>query len=62
MLVDYSLKMPKNIFAGEHALENLSDILKAQRYNSTAKTSLNFKSPNEIVSEYFSKCNICLDN
>lgn len=33
-----------------------------QRYNSTAKTSLDFKSPNEIVSEYFSKCNICLDN
>ena len=33
-----------------------------QRYNSTAKTSLHFKSPNEIVSEYFSKCNICLDN
>ena len=33
-----------------------------QRYNSTAKTSLNFKSPNEIVFEYFSKCNICLDN
>ena len=33
-----------------------------QRYNSTAKISLNFKSPNEIVSEYFSKCNICLDN
>ena len=32
-----------------------------QRYNSTDKTSLNF-SPNEIVSEYFSKCNICLDN
>ena len=33
-----------------------------QRYNSTAKISLNFKSPNEIVSEYLSKCNICLDN
>lgn len=33
-----------------------------QRYNSTAKTSLDFKSPNEIVLEYFSKCNICLDN
>ena len=33
-----------------------------QRYNSTAKISLNFKSPNETVSEYFSKCNICLDN
>ena len=31
-----------------------------QRYNSTAKTSLNFKSPNKIVSEYFSKCNVCL--
>ena len=33
-----------------------------KRYNSTAKTNLNFKSPNEIVFEYFSKCNICLDN
>ena len=32
-----------------------------QRYNSTAKISLNFKSLNEIVSEYFSKCNICID-
>ncbi|GIN58983.1 alcohol dehydrogenase [Lederbergia ruris] len=27
MLVDYSLKMPKNIFAGEHALEQLETIL-----------------------------------
>ncbi len=33
-----------------------------ERYNRTAKTSLNFKSPNQIVSEYFSKCNICVDN
>lgn len=33
-----------------------------KRYNSTAKTSLRFKSPNEVVSKYFSKCNICLDN
>ena len=33
-----------------------------KRYNSTAKTSLNFKSLNEVVSKYFSKCNICLDN
>ena len=32
------------------------------RYNKTAKTSLNFKNPNQVVSEYFSKCNICLDN
>ena len=31
-------------------------------YNNTAKTVLNFKSPNKIVSEYFSNCNICLDN
>ncbi|MNW31006.1 Lactaldehyde reductase [compost metagenome] len=29
MLVDYSLKMPKNIFAGEHALEQLETILSA---------------------------------
>lgn len=32
------------------------------RYNRTAKTSLNFKSPNQVVEEYFSKCNICLDS
>lgn len=29
MLIDYSLKMPKNIFAGEHALEQLETILSA---------------------------------
>lgn len=33
-----------------------------KRYNNTAKTVLKFKSPNQVVSEYFSKCNICLDN
>lgn len=32
------------------------------RYNSTAKTSLDFKSPDQIVAEYFSMCNICLDS
>ena len=34
-----------------------------KRYNSTAKISLSFLSPNKVVSEYFSqkKCNICLD-
>jgi IS30 family transposase len=32
------------------------------RYNKTAKTVLNFKSPNQIVEEYFSKCNTCLDS
>lgn len=31
-------------------------------YNKTAKTALNFKNPNQVVSEYFSKCNICVDN
>ena len=32
------------------------------RYNCTAKFCLNFKSPNQIVAEYFSTSNICLDN
>lgn len=32
-----------------------------KRYNKTAKKVLDFKSPNKIVAEYFSKCNICLD-
>lgn len=32
------------------------------RYNNTAKTVLNFRSPNEIVEEYFLKCNKCLDS
>lgn len=39
------------------------DVEKHQnRYNKTAKTCLNFKSPNQAVTEYFSKCNLCLDN
>lgn len=33
-----------------------------KRYNKTAKTCLDFKSPDQVVAEYFSKCNICLDN
>lgn len=33
-----------------------------KRYNKTAKACLKFKSPDQIVEEYFSKCNICLDN
>lgn len=32
------------------------------RYNRTAKTCLDFKSPDQVVTEYFSKCNICLDS
>ena len=31
-------------------------------YNRTAKTSLDFKSPNQVGEEYFSRCNICLDS
>ena len=33
-----------------------------ERYNRTAKTCLDFKSPNQVVTEYFSKCNICVDS
>ena len=33
-----------------------------KRYNKTAKTCLDFKSPDQVVAEYFSKCNICLDS
>ena len=33
-----------------------------KKYNRTAKTVLDFKSPDQVVAEYFSKCNICLDN
>ncbi len=33
-----------------------------KKYNNTAKTVLGFKSPNQVVKEFFSKCNICLDN
>ncbi|WP_288908622.1 hypothetical protein [uncultured Megasphaera sp.] len=31
-------------------------------YNKTTKTGFNFKNPNQVVSEYFSKCNIYIDN
>ena len=33
-----------------------------KRYNRTAKTSLNFKSPDQVIAEYFSKCNICVES
>ena len=33
-----------------------------ERYNRTAKISLKFKSPDQMVTEYFSNCNICLDS
>ena len=31
-------------------------------YNKTVKTGLTFKNPNQVVSEYFSTCNLCVDN
>lgn len=30
--------------------------------NLITRTSLNFKNLNQVIAEYFSKCNICLDN
>lgn len=33
-----------------------------KKYNSTAKRVLDFKSPDQVVAEYFSKCNKCLDS
>ena len=48
----------KKIFISEKELKTAVK-KHMQRYNGTAKTSLNFKSSNEIVSEYFSKCNVC---
>lgn len=51
----------RKIFTSEREL--IRQVAKHEaRYNKTAKTSLNFKNPNQLVSEYFSKCNICLDN
>ena len=51
----------RKIFTREKDL--IEQINKHQnRYNNTAKISLNFKTPNQVVKEYFSKCNICLDN
>lgn len=51
----------RKVFVSEKEL--IKEVKKHEaRYNRTAKTVLKFKSPNQVVSEYFSKCNICLDN
>ena len=51
----------RKVFTSEKEL--IKEVKKHEaRYNRTAKTVLKFKSPNQVVSEYFSKCNICLDN
>ena len=48
-----------SIIRADNGTEFVND---EDRYNRTAKTSLDFKSPDRIVGEYFSKCNICLDS
>lgn len=51
----------RKVFTSEQEL--IRQVAKHEaRYNKTAKTSLNFKNPNQVVSEYFSSCNICVDN
>lgn len=51
----------RKVFTSEKEL--IKEVQKHEsRYNRTAKTVLDFKSPNQVVAEYFSKCNICLDN
>lgn len=58
---DAKILYGQEIFSSEKDL--ISKVAKHERmYNSTAKTVLNFKSPNQMVLEFFSKCNICLDN
>ena len=48
-----------SIIRADNGTEFVND---EDRYNRTAKTSLDFKSPDRVVGEYFSKCNICLDS
>ena len=51
----------RKVFTSEKEL--IKEVEKHERrYNKTAKTILNFKSPDQVVSEYFSKCNKCLDS
>lgn len=58
---DGKILYSRKVFTSEKEL--IRQVAKHEkRYNSTAKTVLKFKSPNQVVSEYFSKCNICLDN
>ncbi len=58
---DEKILYKRKVFTSEKELKQ--QVAKHERrYNKTAKTSLNFKNPNQIVEEYFSKCNICLAN
>jgi len=56
---DEKILYKRKVFTSEKDLK-LQVAKHERRYNKTAKTSLNFKNPNQIVDEYFSKCNICL--
>lgn len=65
--VERSHREDGKILYGRKAFTSLKELVQQvekheKRYNKTAKTSLNFKSPNHVVSEYFSKCNICVDS
>ena len=65
--VERSHREDGKILYGRKAFTSLKELVQQvekheKRYNKTAKTSLNFKSPNQVVSEYFSKCNICVDS
>lgn len=58
---DGKILYKRKVFAGEKEL--IQQVIKHERrYNKTAKTSLNFKSPEQVVEECFLKCNICVDN
>lgn len=58
---DGKILYSRKVFTSEKEL--IKQVAKHEaRYNKTAKTSLNFKNPNQVVSEFFSKCNICVDN
>lgn len=58
---DGKILYKRKVFASEKEL--IQQVIKHERrYNKTAKTSLNFKSPDQVVEEYFLKCNICVDN
>ena len=58
---DGKILYKRKVFTSERELKK--QVQKHEdRYNRTAKISLDFKSPNQVVEAYFSKCNICLDS
>ena len=51
----------QKVFTSEEEL--LVQVAKGERrYNKTAKACLGFKNSNQVISEYCSKCSICLDD